>query len=73
MYRLTYRQVRFHLLCNQSSSVLIPHRLYPEWNTPASFVNESLKRALTVDSQLSSHPVQVECPDANYINEARFS
>ncbi|KAJ6580508.1 peptidase family M1-domain-containing protein [Mycena vulgaris] len=43
--------------------------LYPEWNTPAAFVNTILKPALTVDAKLSSHPVQVECPDANYVNE----
>lgn len=28
-----------------------------------------LKRALDVDDNLSSHPVEVECPDANMVNQ----
>ncbi|KAJ7699607.1 aminopeptidase, partial [Mycena rosella] len=49
--------------------ILICRRLYPEWNTAASVVNGSFKYGLNVDAKLSSHPVQVECPDANRINE----
>ncbi|KAJ7464112.1 leucyl aminopeptidase [Mycena latifolia] len=48
---------------------IISGLLYPEWNTAAAVVNDSFKYALNVDAKLSSHPVQVECPDANYVNE----
>ncbi|KAJ7892614.1 leucyl aminopeptidase [Mycena leptocephala] len=48
---------------------VISDKLYPEWNTAAATVNASLKYALNVDAKLSSHPVQVECPDANHVNE----
>ncbi|KAJ7657294.1 peptidase M1, membrane alanine aminopeptidase [Mycena polygramma] len=44
-------------------------RLHPEWNTPAQLVNTQFKYALNVDAKLSSHPVQVECPDANHVDE----
>ncbi|KAJ7105158.1 leucyl aminopeptidase [Mycena epipterygia] len=47
-----------------------PHlRLYPEWNGAAAIVNGTFKYALNVDAKLSSHPVQVECPDANHVND----
>ncbi|KAJ7489700.1 leucyl aminopeptidase [Mycena galericulata] len=48
---------------------IISDRLYPEWNIAASVVNGSLKWALSMDAKLSSHPIQVECPDANHVTE----
>ncbi|KAK7054156.1 aminopeptidase [Favolaschia claudopus] len=48
---------------------MISHRLHPEWNVPAAAVNGTLKHGLRVDARLSSHPVQVECPDANNVDE----
>ncbi|KAJ7479467.1 leucyl aminopeptidase [Mycena latifolia] len=48
---------------------LTPRRLYPEWNISSAFVNDTLKQALNLDSRLSSHPVQVECPNANHVDE----
>lgn len=44
-------------------------RIYPEWNVHAEFVNGHLSRALSLDAKLSSHPIEVECPDANKINQ----
>lgn len=35
----------------------------------ASFITEFLNAALRLDAKLSSHPVEVECSDANMINQ----
>ncbi|KAJ6565669.1 peptidase family M1-domain-containing protein [Mycena sp. CBHHK59/15] len=43
--------------------------LYPEWKGDSAFVDGPLKRAFEVDGKLSSHPVEVECPDANHVTE----
>ncbi|KAJ7185799.1 leucyl aminopeptidase [Mycena filopes] len=44
-------------------------RIYPEWKLDAEFINEHLNKAFSLDSGLSSHPVEVVCPDANKINQ----
>lgn len=44
-------------------------RIFPEWKLNASFITMHLKRALDIDDNLSSHPVEVECPDANMVNQ----
>ena len=44
-------------------------RIHPEWRAGSEFVVAHLNRALDLDSKLSSHPIEVECPDANRINE----
>lgn len=44
-------------------------RVYPEWRVNSEFITEHLTRALSLDSKLSSHPIEVECPDANHINQ----
>lgn len=49
--------------------VIIPDRLYPEWNVRQSFITDHLFRALELDAKRSSHPIEVDCPDANKINE----
>jgi aminopeptidase 2 len=43
--------------------------LYPEWKVDTSFINEHLTRALQLDAKLSSHPIEVACPDANKANQ----
>ncbi|KAJ7018485.1 leucyl aminopeptidase [Mycena alexandri] len=43
--------------------------LFPEWEVKSNFVNTHLYRALSVDAKRSSHPIEVECPDANFINQ----
>lgn len=44
-------------------------RIYPEWNVHSEFINDHLNKALNLDAKLSSHPIEVECPDANQINQ----
>ena len=42
-------------------------RMFPEWKIQAEFLNFHLNTALKLDAKLSSHPVEVDCPDANKI------
>ncbi|KAJ7792991.1 leucyl aminopeptidase [Mycena olivaceomarginata] len=44
-------------------------KLLGKWHTAAAAVNLSLKYGLNMDARLSSHPVQVACPDANRVEE----
>ena len=47
-----------------------PHsRVFPEWKLDADFLIQHFFRARALDAKLSSHPVEVECPDANMINQ----
>ncbi|KAG5645001.1 hypothetical protein DXG03_007278 [Asterophora parasitica] len=43
--------------------------VFPEWKVDSEFISDHLNRALSLDSKLSSHPIEVECPDANHINQ----
>ncbi|KAJ6489207.1 peptidase family M1-domain-containing protein [Mycena vitilis] len=44
-------------------------RVFPEWEVNSKFVSKHLNRALILDAKQSSHPVEVKCPDANFINQ----
>ncbi|KAL7281141.1 hypothetical protein ACG7TL_004449 [Trametes sanguinea] len=41
--------------------------LFPEWRLDAQFLGSNFYPARTLDAKLSSHPIEVECPDANKI------
>ncbi|KAF8061516.1 leucyl aminopeptidase [Lyophyllum atratum] len=43
--------------------------VFPEWKVDSEFILDHLNRALSLDSKPSSHPIEVECPDANHINQ----
>lgn len=47
----------------------IPCRVFPEWKVYSEFVTEHWNRALDLDAKKSSHPIEVECPDENQINQ----
>ncbi|KAG9318425.1 peptidase family M1-domain-containing protein [Chiua virens] len=49
--------------------VIIVGVLYPEWKVDSEFITEHLNDALDLDAKLSSHPIEVQCPDANQINQ----
>jgi aminopeptidase 2 len=49
--------------------VIIADKIYPEWKVDANFITEHLNAALRLDAKLSSHPIEVDCPDANLINQ----
>ncbi|KAJ8469486.1 hypothetical protein ONZ45_g16876 [Pleurotus djamor] len=49
--------------------VIIADKVFPEWKVDSAFISGHLNRALALDAKLSSHPIEVECPDANHINQ----
>ncbi|KAG8217461.1 hypothetical protein J3R82DRAFT_5606 [Butyriboletus roseoflavus] len=49
--------------------VIVVGILYPEWKVDSKFITEHLNNALDLDAKLSSHPIEVQCPDANQINQ----
>ncbi|PFH52379.1 hypothetical protein AMATHDRAFT_140150 [Amanita thiersii Skay4041] len=49
--------------------VIIAGTVFPEWKVDSSFITEHLNAALSLDAKLSSHPIEVDCPDANRINQ----
>lgn len=46
-----------------------PSRIFPEWKVDSEFITEHLNDALRLDAQLSSHPIEVDCPDAGMITQ----
>lgn len=49
--------------------VIVVDRVYPEWKVDSEFISQHLNDALDLDAKLSSHPIEVHCPDANQINQ----
>lgn len=49
--------------------VIIPDKVFPEWKVNSEFIADHLNSALALDAKLSSHPIEVDCPDANHINQ----
>jgi aminopeptidase 2 len=43
--------------------------VFPEWKVNSEFIADHLNDALALDAKLSSHPIEVDCPDANHINQ----
>ncbi|KAG9085108.1 Aminopeptidase 2 mitochondrial [Ceratobasidium sp. UAMH 11750] len=52
-----------------AGEVIIIDKVFPEWRVHSEFITHHLERALELDAQRSSHPIEVECPDANQINQ----
>ncbi|KAI0064922.1 leucyl aminopeptidase [Artomyces pyxidatus] len=48
---------------------IILDKIFPEWKVDSEFINDILNEALALDAKPSSHPIEVECPDANMINQ----
>lgn len=44
-------------------------RVFPDWNVHLSFIAGALNSAMAADARLSSHPIEVPCPDANMVNQ----
>ncbi|KAJ7905297.1 leucyl aminopeptidase [Mycena olivaceomarginata] len=49
--------------------ILSKDLIFPEWKANSEFISDHLQSALALDAKLSSHPIEVECPDANHINQ----
>jgi aminopeptidase 2 len=45
--------------------------LFPEWRVDSDFITTFLNSALDMDAKLSSHPIEVDVPDADQINQVR--
>ncbi|KAK7693087.1 hypothetical protein QCA50_002652 [Cerrena zonata] len=63
-----------HLYLNEGfaslmGEVIILDKIFPEFKVHANFISRHLNNALNLDAKLSSHPIEVECPDANMINQ----
>ncbi|KAJ7123779.1 leucyl aminopeptidase [Mycena crocata] len=48
---------------------IVLNKVFPEWEVNSAFVSNHANRALVLDAKRSSHPIEVECPDANFINQ----
>ena len=49
--------------------LVIMDRIWPEWKPRADFLNAHLSRALELDSQRSSHPIEAECKTVGMVNQ----
>ncbi|KAH8117511.1 peptidase family M1-domain-containing protein [Phellopilus nigrolimitatus] len=49
--------------------LFISDEIFPEWKVYSEFIIDHLNGALNMDAKLSSHPIEVDCPDANQINQ----
>ncbi|KAJ6558177.1 peptidase family M1-domain-containing protein [Mycena capillaripes] len=47
-------------------------KIFPEWEIHSQFLTGHVNTALQLDAKRSSHPVEVECPDANFLNQVRI-
>lgn len=56
-------------MISQFSLVTLLLRIFPEWKVDSEFVTNQLNKAFRLDAKSSSHPVEVECPDANKIGQ----
>ncbi|GJE96509.1 aminopeptidase [Phanerochaete sordida] len=48
---------------------IIAGKLFPEWRLRQGFVRSEMVAAMRADAKLSSHPIEVECPDAKMANQ----
>ncbi|KAF7363266.1 Aminopeptidase 1 [Mycena sanguinolenta] len=44
-------------------------KIFPEWKANSEFISDHLQSALALDAKLSSHPIEVPCPNADHINQ----
>jgi aminopeptidase 2 len=49
--------------------LVILDRIWPEWKPRSEFLNTHLTSALALDSQRSSHPIEVDCPNEDQISQ----
>ncbi|KAJ7694164.1 leucyl aminopeptidase [Mycena rosella] len=49
--------------------IFILPRIFPEWKANSEFISDHLQSALALDAKHSSHPIEVDCPDANHISQ----
>ena len=45
------------------------YRVFPEWKVHSAFISKALAAAFTLDAKLSSHPIEVPCPNERMIGQ----
>lgn len=59
-----------HFKSNIEPALISPSsRAFPSWKADSQFITRYFSSAQTLDAKLSSHPVEVDCPDPKYIND----
>ncbi|KAI0713398.1 peptidase family M1-domain-containing protein [Earliella scabrosa] len=48
---------------------IILDKVFPEWKLDSNFLMTHFFQARALDAKLSSHPIEVDCPDANMVNQ----
>ncbi|KAJ3763765.1 leucyl aminopeptidase [Lentinula raphanica] len=56
-------------LQNSGLMSILSSRAYPEFKPNSEFITLHLNRALALDSKLSSHPIEIACPNAESIGQ----
>ncbi|KAG8742045.1 Aminopeptidase 2 mitochondrial [Ceratobasidium sp. 414] len=49
--------------------IIVIDDIFPEWGIHSAFLTDHLEPALALDSQRSSHPINVDCPDGKLVNQ----
>ncbi|KAF5326661.1 hypothetical protein D9619_004256 [Psilocybe cf. subviscida] len=57
------------LYLKEGFATLMGELVIPEWRVTSEFITVHLDRALSLDGKVSSHPIEVKCPDANQIKQ----
>ncbi|THH33006.1 hypothetical protein EUX98_g1221 [Antrodiella citrinella] len=52
--------------------IVILDKVFPEWKPHSGFIAGHLARALKLDANSSSHSIEVDCPDANMVNQVKY-
>ncbi|KAJ7911598.1 leucyl aminopeptidase [Mycena leptocephala] len=53
----------------EMGEVIVLGKIFPEWDVHSSFLTGHFNFALELDAKISSHPIEVDCPDANFLNQ----
>jgi aminopeptidase 2 len=65
-WNYTYLKEGFASLMGE---VIMMEKAYPEWRADSMAITVHLNRSLMLDAKLSSHPVEVDCPNASDIRQ----
>lgn len=68
---LLFQTSQFVAPMSVSCNWLLPCRLFPEFKARSEFITRDWNVGLQLDAKISSHPVEVECPDARRSQEVR--
>ncbi|KAK0197309.1 leucyl aminopeptidase [Armillaria mellea] len=49
--------------------IIAGRRVFPEYKPKSDFIGDHLNQALALDAKRSSHPIEVDCPTADHINQ----